>query len=145
MSFIGTSINQSPTFAAIATSAISNGAGKAVKFDANGQIVLCSTLGEAAIGILIMQTPSEVAAGDSVTVQVKDICPAIAGGPFMAGDFLTVDATGKFVKATAATITVSGAVGSVSGQNYISAISLGTASASGDIVQVEIVHAGYKL
>lgn len=100
MAYIGSSVNTSPTIVGNATTAIQNGAGKAVKFDASGGIVVCGTAGEAAVGFLILQTAGEVAAGESVTVQTCCKGKAIAGAAVAAGDMLSVDASGKVVKAT---------------------------------------------
>lgn len=97
--FIGTSISTSPVIAAAAGAAIDNGAGKAVKFDASGNIVLCSVAGEAALGVLILQHADKIATGDTVTVQIERQGQAVAGGTIAAGDLLTVAATGAVVKA----------------------------------------------
>lgn len=101
--FIGTSISTSPTIAGVAGAAIEKGAGKAVKFDATGGIVLCNAAGEAAIGFLILQTNDAVAKGDSVTVQVCARGQVYAGAAVKAGDLLSVDANAKVVPATAGT------------------------------------------
>ena len=66
--YIGTSASTSPTFAAVAGAKIEGGAGKAVKFDSSGNIILCSTAGEAALGILLLQSVDTINQGDSVTV-----------------------------------------------------------------------------
>ena len=97
--YIGSSINKSPTFSAVAGAEIINGAGKAVKFDGSGNIILCSSAGEAAIGILIMQTAEKVASGESVTVQISDRGQAVAGDTITAGDLLAVNSSGALVKA----------------------------------------------
>ena len=97
--FIGSSIDKSPTIALAAGAKIEGGAGKAVKFDGNGDVILCSTAGEAAIGFLILQTADVVEQGDSVTVQTCARGQLAAGGTFAAGDFLAVDANAKLVKA----------------------------------------------
>ena len=55
MSYIGDSINASPTIAERAGAAIPGGAGLAVKYDANGCIVPCATAGDPALGVIIMQ------------------------------------------------------------------------------------------
>ena len=99
MAFIGTTINASPTIAVVAGAEITAGAGKAVKLNENGQAVLCSAAGESAFGILIMQTPDAVKAGESVTVQIKDIGLAVAGGTIAAGACVTVDNAGQLTAA----------------------------------------------
>lgn len=108
--YIGSSVDTSPTFAAIAGAKIDNGAGKAVKFDGSGKIVLCSSAGEAAIGIIIMQTADTVEAGESLTVQIFGRGQAIAGDTFAAGDLLAVDTSGKLVKAVATNYVVAQAM-----------------------------------
>ena len=125
--FIGSSIDKSPTIALAAGAKIEGGAGKAVKFDGNGNVILCSTAGEAAIGFLILQTADVVEQGDSVTVQTCARGQLAAGGTFAAGDFLAVDVTAKLVKAAAT--------------NYVvgQALSAGTA---GGFAQVEICKGG---
>lgn len=109
--YIGASINNSPTIAAPAGAVIQNGAGKAVKFDATGNIVLCSTAGEAALGILILQHADEVKAGDIVTVQIKDIGKVVAGGAIAPGALVTTDANGKFVTAATGNYVIGQAMG----------------------------------
>ena len=125
--FVGTSINKSPTIAGVAGAKIEGGAGKAVKFDSSGNIILCSTAGEAALGFLILQTADTVNQGDSVTVQICAIGQLAAGGTFVAGDFLAVDANAKLVKAAAG--------------NYVVGQAL-SAGAAGGFAQVDICKGG---
>ena len=100
MSYIGTSINVSPVIVGTAGAVITNGAGKLVKFDASGNIVLCNTAGEMPLGVLALQTEDNIAIGDSVTVQIKDIGKVIAGGAITIGAALSVDTNGKATVAT---------------------------------------------
>ena len=111
MSYIGNSVSKSPTIAGVAGAEIKNGAGKAVKFDSSGNIVLCGTAGEAALGVLILQTADTVAVGDSVTVQITNIGVGLAGGTIAAGDLLAVNASGALVKAAATNYVVGQALG----------------------------------
>ena len=97
--YIGTSINESPVIAAQAGQAITNGALLAVAMDADG-VKVVSTAGGVAVGLLIPETDN-VAAGDTVTVQVKDMGLWKVGAAVTAGDLLTPDATGKATKAAA--------------------------------------------
>lgn len=120
--YIGSSINKSPTFAGVAGAEITNGAGKAVKFDASGNIILCSTAGEAAIGILILQTADTVAVGDSVTVQISARGQAVAGGTIAAGDLLAVNASGQVVKADATNHVVGQALGAGTANGFVDVI-----------------------
>ena len=100
MAYFGASINEQPVISEKTGAEIANGSGIAVKLDSNGNVVKASTAGEAIYGVLIMQTPENVASGDDVTVQFKDIGMVAAGGTFAKGDSLQVDASGKFIKAT---------------------------------------------
>lgn len=117
--FIGTSISTSPVIAASAGAAIENGAGKVVKFDASGNIVLCSTAGEAALGVLILQHVDKIAVGDTVTVQIERQGQAVAGGTIAAGDLLTVDANGAVVKAATGNYIIGQALSSVGAGGYV--------------------------
>lgn len=120
--YIGSSINKSPTISAVAGAKITGGAGKAVKFDSNGKIVLCSVAGEAALGILILQTADEVAAGDSVTVQIAAIGQAMAGGSIAAGDLLAVTTDGTLTKAAATNYVVGQALSAGSANGLVECI-----------------------
>ena len=99
MNYFGASVNEQPVIAEKAGALIANGAGKGVKYDTNGNVVLAAA-GDAVCGVLIMQTPAEVPAGDDVTIQIKDIGYVLAGGTFKKGDALATNADGAFIKAT---------------------------------------------
>lgn len=99
MAYFGASINEQPVLAELAGAQIESGAGKAVKYDTDGNVVLAGA-DEAICGVLIMQTEETVLAGDIVTVQFKDIGIVAAGGEIKKGDALSVDANGAFVKAS---------------------------------------------
>ena len=120
--YIGSSISNSPTFAAAAGAKIEGGAGKAVKFDSSGNIILCSTAGEAAVGFLILQTADTVEQGDSVTVQISARGQALAGGTIAAGDLLAVNASGQVVKAAATNYVVGQAMGAGSANGFVEII-----------------------
>ena len=70
MSMIGTATNSSPYLAAPAAATIENGKNHFVTLGENG--VSLATEGAAAAGILLPDTEDKVAAGESVTVQIKD-------------------------------------------------------------------------
>ncbi len=129
MSYIGTTINDSPTIVGEATSDINSGAFLAAKFDENGGIVLAG-VGENALGLLLATTPDSVAAGEDVTVQIKDIGLWKAGAAVAAGAELTSDAAGKAVTAT---------VG-----NFVTAIALEAATEANQIIKVQVVKYGAK-
>lgn len=126
MSFIGTSISTSPTIACVAANDIIKGAGKAVKFNAEGKIMVCDTADEAILGFIILQANDEIKAGDSVTVQTCCRGMVYAGDAIAAGDLLSVNAEGLVVKASA---------GYIVGQAM-------QAGVAGGIVNIEIIKGG---
>ena len=117
--YIGTSASTSPTFAAVAGAKIEGGAGKAVKFDSSGNIILCSTAGEAALGILLLQSADTINQGDSVTVQIHGRGKAIAGGTIAAGDMLPVTASGTLTKAAAGNSVVGQALSAATADGFV--------------------------
>jgi hypothetical protein len=117
--YTGASINSSATFTGVASAAITNGAGKAVKLDANGGVVLCSKAGDVAIGVLLLDSPDSIAAGESVTYQIKDIGSAVAGVAIAAGSAVATDANGKFAPAVATNFIVGYAMTAASGDKSI--------------------------
>ncbi len=128
MSYIGNSINASPTIAGRAGAAIPGGAGLAVKYDANGCIVPCATAGEPALGVIIMQQ-GDVAVGDSVTVQIKDVATCVSGGAVSKGALVAVNASAQAVAAEAGAFAIG--------------MALSGASAAGQMVQVQICKCGF--
>ena len=128
MSYIGDSINASPTIAERAGAAIPGGAGLAVKYDANGYIVPCATAGEPALGVIIMQQ-GDVAVGDSVTVQIKDVATCVSGGAVSKGALVAVNASAQAVAAEAG--------------DFAIGMALSGASAAGQMVQVQICKCGF--
>lgn len=128
MSYIGDSINASPTIAERAGAAIPGGAGLAVKYDANGCIVPCATAGEPALGVIIMQQ-GDVAVGDSVTVQIKDVATCVSGGAVSKGALVAVNASAQAVAAAAG--------------DFAIGMALSGASAAGQMVQVQICKCGF--
>lgn len=127
--YIGTMVNESPTIVGKASAEITGGSFLAAKFDVNGGIVLAGA-GENAIGILLADTPEDVAVGDNVTAQIKDIGLWKVGAAVNPGDELTSDSNGKAVKAVAG--------------NFITAVALEKATAADQIIKVQIVKSGYK-
>ena len=128
MSYIGDSINASPTIAERAGASIPGGAGLAVKYDANGCIVPCATAGEPALGVIIMQQ-GDVAVGDSVTVQIKDVATCVSGGAVSKGALVAVNASAQAVAAGAG--------------DFAIGMALSGASAAGQMVQVQICKCGF--
>lgn len=99
--YMTNAINTSPTRVGIAAAVIETAGGKAVKFDTNGEIVICSTKGEKPIGIITIDNDTKVAIGDDVTYQIFGVGVAVIGEAIKAGDELTVNADGALVKAAA--------------------------------------------
>lgn len=126
--YFGTSINDSPTIVLSAKEKIEGVQGIALAIS-DGQLTK-PTAGANVIGLALFTNDETVAAGDDITVQVKDIGKWIAGEAVAVGDELTTDANGKAVKAT--------------DDNFITAIALSKATAAGDVISVQIVKAGYK-
>ena len=123
MSYSTHPIDKTPTIRGVAGSAIASPALLAVKFDANGKMILPSA-GDSVIGIVLADT-DDIKSGDPVHVQIKDITYWIAGGTIKAGAMLKTDASGKCVTATAGDV--------------VNAIAL-EAAASGAPCKVLIVH-----
>ena len=96
MTYLATSINESPVIVDKAGAAIADVRGKAVKFDTNGNIVLAGA-GEAAIGVGIMTNDENIEVGKDVHVQIKDIGLVRAGAEIKKGATLQADATGALI------------------------------------------------
>lgn len=128
MSFYGTTINDSPTVAGVASAAIEGKAFHAAAFDSDGKIIVNATKGANVLGLLGAEH-GDVEAGGTVTVQIKDIGLWKAGTAITAGAELTSDANGCAVTATAG--------------DFITAIALEPAAAADEIIKVQIVKAGY--
>lgn len=99
MTYLATSINESPVIVDKAGAAIADVRGKAVKFDDNGAIVLAGA-NEAAIGVGIMTNDENIAKGADVHVQIKDIGLVYAGAAIKKGAKLAANADGALVTAT---------------------------------------------
>lgn len=121
MIYLATSINESPVIAQQAGAAIADVRGKGVKFS-SGDVVLCSTAGEAVLGVGIMTNDENIAVGGPVDIQIKDIGLVRAGGTIAKGDELAVDATGCFRKATDGQDVFAIALGAGAKDEYISAM-----------------------
>lgn len=126
--YFGTSINPSPTVVFPASDALGNVQGLALSIS-EGKLKL-PTKGDNVIGIALFTEDDAVAAGDDVTVQVKDIGKWIAGEKIDAGDELTANEKGQAVKA--------------GDGNFITAVALNSAAKEGTVLTVQIIKAGYK-
>jgi len=126
--YLGTTINESPTIILTAGEDIEKAQGKAVKI-INGEIV-AATAGVNAIGVIPLSEDETIKKGTEVTIQIKDIGAWVAGGKIAVGDELTADANGHAVKAATG--------------NFISAIAMTAAEEAGIIIRAQFVKAGYK-
>lgn len=128
MSYIGTSINNSPTITGKAAAAIADGAFLAAAFNADGTIEVAKA-DAGALGIFIPETDG-IAAGEDVTIQVKDIGLWKTGAAVKAGAELMADASGKAITATTG--------------KFILAFALEEATAADQVIRVQVCKAGYK-
>lgn len=124
MTYLATSINESPVIVDKAGADIADVRGKAVKY-ADGKIVLAGA-GEAAIGVGIMTNDEAIKAGADVDIQIKDIGLVCAGAAFAKGTELASDKDGKFVAAASG--------------NYVVAIALDEAVAAGNYIKARLVN-----
>ncbi len=99
MSYLTHAIDQSPTIRGEAAATIASPAMLAVKFDSNGKLAIPSA-GDFCIGITLADSEA-VAAGDTLNVQIKDICYWISSGSITKGAMLKTDANGKAAAAGA--------------------------------------------
>lgn len=120
-----TQINNSSTIALTAGEAITDVRCRAVKFNNAGAVVLAGA-GDKPFGVGIITNNVNIAAGDFVDVQYKNIGLVYSGGAFAAGTPLSVDANGCFVAATtgeSATAVVAVALEAASGAGvYVKAL-----------------------
>lgn len=121
-----TGINSSATVTFEAAAGLSDVNGKAVKLTEEGTTLPAA--GEEAIGIVLITEDGDYKKGDAVSVQIKDIGLWKAGAEIAAGDLLAADAEGLCQTAAA-------------GQ-WVLARALSPATAKGDIIKVQIIHAG---
>jgi hypothetical protein len=123
MTYLATSINESPVIVEKAGAAIADVRGKAVKFDDNGAIVLAGA-NEAAIGVGIMTNDENIEKGHDVHIQIKDIGLVCAGAAIKKGAKLAANADGALVTTT--------------GENAV-AIALDAAAAAGVYIKAIIL------
>lgn len=123
----GTTINTSSTIYLVAKEAMPEARGKAVKIDeSTGDAVLCSTAGEAAVGLIIVNGREDIEQNEEFSVQIKDIGVGVAGGDIKAGDYVSVKDDGTLEKCTSGF-----------------ALGMATTSAqSGDFFSVQITKTG---
>lgn len=126
--YIGTSINESPTIVLPVGDDLTDARGIALAIE-NGAVVKPSA-GANVIGLSIIETDETVKAGDNVDIQIKDIGKWVAGEEIAVGTELATDKDGKAVAAEDG--------------DFIVAVALSSASKAGTWVRVQIIKAGYK-
>lgn len=127
-SYLGTTINESPTISLEAGADITGAPGKAVVIS-EGKAALAGA-GANAVGLIPLSDDENISKGSDVTVQVKDIGAWAAGGKVSVGDELTPDANGCAVQAASG--------------DFIVAVALAAASEAGTIIRAQIIKGGYK-
>ncbi len=121
-----TGINESATISLKAAAALTSPKGIALALSGSG--LALPTAGADCVGIALINNEDSVAAGDRVDVQIKDIGKIYAGGAITLGALVTVDAAGKAVTATQGDVILGRA--------------LTAATAAGDLIDIQILHAG---
>ena len=119
-------INESVTISLKAGAALTSPKGIALALDGDG--LKLPSAGADVVGIAIISNEDAVAVGDRVDVQIKDIGKIYAGGAITLGALVSVDAAGKVVAAKAGDV--------------IFGRALSAATAAGDLIDVQILHAG---
>lgn len=105
--YLTSQINESPTITEKAGIKIpSDARGLFMKYDENGNVVPASTLGEKVIGVAIITNNEEIALGQDVDIQVKEIGLARAGAAIKKGDEVAAGADGKAAVAVAGNFVV---------------------------------------
>lgn len=130
MNYFGASINQTPTVAEQAGTAIKNSSFLIVKYDENGFISVCDTEGELAAGVLLPETTNNVEVGEDVTVQIKDIGLVKTGAAVKKGQEVMTDNKGRAIPALAG--------------KFILGYAVQPALAENEIISVHITKGGYK-
>lgn len=130
-------VNDSHTIRKNAASAITDVRCLAMKYDANGNVVVANTKGEYVIGIAIITNGRPhndaygyVKAGDGIDIQRRGTGSALSGGVFAVGTELTVDANGKLIAADSG--------------DFVIAIAEQASKTADSLVVVDIVKMGYK-
>lgn len=129
MAYLATDINPSPTIVGKLDKDYVDLRGRAVKFDANGNLTTATADTDTVIGVVIMSNDKDnLKQGEDVHVQIKDQGRVIVGAAVKPGQELMVDNSGRFIPATA-------------GKRFC-AISMGTASAADEYVVAIIGRTG---
>lgn len=126
--YLGSSINESPTIVLSAGERLENARGIALAIREG--MVVKPTAGTHVIGLSLIETEETVEKGREVDIQIKDIGKWVAGEEIAIGAELATDANGKAVVAKAG--------------DFIVGVALSSAEKAGTWVKVQIIKAGYK-
>lgn len=126
--YIGSSINDSPTIVLPAGDKLENARGIALAVKDGAAVK--PEAGAHVIGISLIETDETVEKGIDVDIQVKDIGKWTAGEEITVGAELAADAEGRAVVAKAG--------------DFILGVALSNASEAGTWIKVQIIKAGYK-
>lgn len=129
MTYISTSVNPSAIISEKAGAAMTDPAFFIAKFNENGSVVKAGA-GECVLGVFLPTNDGNMAEGDGVDIQVKDIGYVKTGGAIAKGAAIASDANGK-------------AVAAVSG-NFILGYALASAGAADEVILVQITKSGYQ-
>lgn len=117
-----TQVNDSTTIALQTGEAIEDVRCRAVKFDDDGNVILAGA-GDLPFGVGIITNNTNVAAGDYVDVQYKNIGLVYTGAAVTKGGNLSVDANGCFIPTAESAPVVAIALDAASGAGvYVKAV-----------------------
>ena len=125
MTYMTTTINNTPVISEKAGGTLADVRGKAIKYDGTGNAVLAG-VGEVAIGVALLTNDEQHEEGADVDIQVRGIAMALAGGTIAKGAEVASDANGKLTTATA-------------GQHVLG-IALDAAAAADSYVRILLTH-----
>lgn len=116
---------------------------KFVKFNSSGQIVLCSAVGEHAIGVLCNK-PASGELAEVTLIASGSVAMVMAGGAITRGALVKTSATAKAAAAAAATTNTSdaGAASDPLVGSFVLGQALEAAAADGDIIAVALMQLG---
>lgn len=126
--YLGSSINDSPTIVLPAGDNIENARGIALAVKDGAAVK--PEAGAHVIGISLIETDETVNKGTDVDIQIKDIGKWAAGEEITVGAELAADADGRAVAAKPG--------------DFIVGVALSNASEAGTWIKVQIIKAGYK-